>query len=219
MEGVISGADRHNGEVAAFFLSLLLGAGMRRTPIAVGRMVNLTAEILPFADADLKATFHKNGRKSFRPCRSCIRFFFFSLIFFCDFRVLLFYADRSETCFYGVCKYCQPELSACAGHGHGDVMEAAIILWLPDSVKLKSYRSPWRRTYKDNVQAPWETDDTFCAKLQNQSRTYRLPNRRLLDVIDASVFDFLIGNGDRHHFEVVDGFKDPAVLLLDNGKR
>lgn len=107
----------------------------------------------------------------------------------------------------------------CAQHGNGDVVEAAVILWLPDSVKLKSYRSPWQRTYKKDKQAPWETDDSFCTKLQNQSRTYRLPNRRLLDLIDASVFDFLISNGDRHHYEVVDGLRDAAVLLLDNGKR
>jgi len=103
----------------------------------------------------------------------------------------------------------------------GDSIEAAIILWLPDSVKLKSYRSPWQRTYKKNVKANWETDDRFCGSLQNQSRTYRLPNRRLLDLIDAAVFDFLISNGDRHHYEVVDANPraDAAVLLLDNGKR
>ena len=69
MEGAVySGADRHNGEIAAFYLSLLLGSGMRRTPLAVGRMINLTSEILPVADPELKATFHRNG--------TCIRRFF-----------------------------------------------------------------------------------------------------------------------------------------------
>jgi hypothetical protein len=56
---VYSGADRHNGEIVGFYLSLLLG--MRRTPVAIGRMINLTSEILANADRDLAATFFKNS--------------------------------------------------------------------------------------------------------------------------------------------------------------
>lgn len=37
---------------------------------------------------------------------------------------------------------------------------------------------------------------------------------RLLDLIDASIFDFLIQNGDRHHYETLDSI----ILLIDNGK-
>lgn len=33
-------------------------------------------------------------------------------------------------------------------------------------------------------------------------------------MIDVAVFDFLIQNGDRHHFEV---YRD-KIVLLDNGK-
>ncbi|XP_057371540.1 glycosaminoglycan xylosylkinase-like [Daphnia carinata] len=181
---VYSGADRHNGEIIGFYLSLLLD--LRRTPVAVGRMINLTSEILANADSDLAATFFRN--------------------------------NQSHTCFYGVCRYCKPEFSVCAGEG--DLMEAAIILWLPSDVKLKSNRSPWQRTYKKNVRAQWETDDKFCSNLQKQNRIFAIDpaKRRLLDLIDAAVFDFLISNGDRHHYEVIDGSSDAAVLLLDNGK-
>lgn len=96
-----------------------------------------------------------------------------------------------------------------------------MILWLPSKVKLKSNRSPWQRTYKRSVQAQWETDDNFCSTLQKQNQIFRISpiKRRLLDLVDASVFDFLISNGDRHHYEVIDGQSDAAVLLLDNGKR
>ncbi|KAK4020866.1 hypothetical protein OUZ56_002810 [Daphnia magna] len=181
---VYSGADRHNGEIIGFYLSLLLD--LRRTPVAVGRMINLTSDILANADNDLAATFFRN--------------------------------NQSHACFYGVCRYCKPELSVCAGEG--DLVEAAIILWLPSSAKLKSNRSPWQRTYKKNVRAQWETDDKFCTSLQKQNRIFGIDpaKRRLLDLIDAAVFDFLISNGDRHHYEIIDGSSEAAVLLLDNGK-
>lgn len=60
---VYSGGDRHNGEIASFYLSLLLG--LRRTPVAVGRRIRLTSEILKKADVDLAATFHVNSKLPF----------------------------------------------------------------------------------------------------------------------------------------------------------
>ena len=41
----------------------------------------------------------------------------------------------------------------------------------------------------------------------------------LLDVTDASVFDYLIGNGDRHHYETFKNKKDSMLVMLDNAKR
>ena len=78
-------------------------------------------------------------------------------------------------------------------------MEGAIVLWLPSRFKLKKFRSPWQRTYRENVKAAWEKDDAYCTKLQNQSSTFNTTSgsRRLLDLIETSIFDFLISNGDR----------------------
>ena len=44
-------------------------------------------------------------------------------------------------------------------------------------------------------------------------------SNRLLYLIDTAIFDYLMDNGDRHHYEILkDNFDDPAVLLIDNGK-
>lgn len=42
----------------------------------------------------------------------------------------------------------------------------------------------------------------------------KLSKTRILDLIDVAIFDYLIQNGDRHHYET----KNNRVLLLDNGK-
>ncbi|KAL4716891.1 hypothetical protein ACJJTC_012702 [Scirpophaga incertulas] len=55
----------------------------------------------------------------------------------------------------------------------------------------------------------WERDDDFCKKvLATHSR------KRVLNLVEVSIFDFLIQNGDRHHYEV---YKD-RIVLFDNGK-
>ena len=38
----------------------------------------------------------------------------------------------------------------------GDVLEGALVVELPH--KLKKTRSPWQRTYRTGVKAPWQTD-------------------------------------------------------------
>lgn len=54
---VYAGADRHNGEIAAFHLSRLLG--LPTVPLAVGRRVSLKKQILPVASRRLSETFLK----------------------------------------------------------------------------------------------------------------------------------------------------------------
>ncbi|KAJ8301030.1 hypothetical protein KUTeg_022549 [Tegillarca granosa] len=54
------GADRHNGEIAAFHLGRILD--FRRTPLIVGRTVDLHKEIMPVATDRLLETFFTNGK-------------------------------------------------------------------------------------------------------------------------------------------------------------
>lgn len=63
----------------------------------------------------------------------------------------------------------------------------------------------------------WEHDNEYCKKVRMTTMYSRGP--RLLDLIDTCIFDFLIDNGDRHHYEVFKSYNHSIVLFLDNGKR
>ncbi|XP_067660798.1 glycosaminoglycan xylosylkinase-like [Haliotis asinina] len=174
-----AGRDRHNAEIAAFHLGRVLQ--FRRTPLAVGRRVNLKTEILPVATPELKATFFTRG---------------------------------DNTCFYGKCLYCKgPDDGVCA---KGQILEGTIVMWLPSEWTLKTVRHPWSRTYTKKRIAKWETDSDYCSKVQMvkmySSGTF------LLDLIDTAIFDYLIGNADRHHYEHFSRSKENMVLILDNAK-
>ncbi|KAJ9582458.1 hypothetical protein L9F63_003151, partial [Diploptera punctata] len=179
---VYAGKDRHNAEVAAFHLSTLLG--LRRSPLTVGRKINLRREVMPVATTDLLDTFYQEG---------------------------------NNTCFYGVCYFCGPNEPVCA---QKDVMEGALIMWLPAEYKLKKHRSPWQRTYKAQTVARWEVDKDYCKKVKAMKLYNPNNGPRLLDLIDAAIFDFLIDNGDRHHYDVFENkFFGTYYILKDETYR
>lgn len=126
------------------------------------------------------------------------------------------YQEGNDTCLYGVCHYCSPADPVC---GTGDLLEGVLILWLPKDLQLSKHRHPWQRTYKRNKVALWEIDDNYCDKVK-ETKSYSIDtSSRLLDLVDTAIFDFLMGNGDRHHYELIQAnFHNPAVLLIDNGK-
>lgn len=45
------------------------------------------------------------------------------------------------------------------------MLEGALILWLPPSLKLVKYRHPWQRMYNNKKLALWETDTGYCEKV------------------------------------------------------
>ncbi|KAL8602616.1 hypothetical protein ACOMHN_021963 [Nucella lapillus] len=57
----------------------------------------------------------------------------------------------------------------------------------------------------------------YCSKVQ-VAEPFRNNSGLLLDLIDTTVFDFLIGNADRHHYEVVSRVQKGMLVILDNGK-
>ncbi|XP_063056730.1 glycosaminoglycan xylosylkinase [Engraulis encrasicolus] len=128
--------------------------------------------------------------------------------------VSTFLMQGNNTCFYGKCYYCRESEPACA---EGEVMEGSVTLWLPDVWPLQKHRHPWGRTYREGKLARWEYDDSYCEAVKKMPPYDAGP--RLLDVIDTAIFDYLIGNADRHHYE---SFQDDGgasmLILLDNAK-
>ncbi|CAG7664105.1 unnamed protein product [Allacma fusca] len=132
-----------------------------------------------------------------------------------------FFRDRDNNlCFYGVCYYCKSTDPVCA---QGDNIDGALILLLDK--KLRIIANPWRRTYKEKIQASWETDISFCSTVLKDSNLSKR-NEALLDVVAVAIFDFLVGNADRHHFEMYADVKEQptskshsrSIFLIDNGK-
>ncbi|KAM9478495.1 glycosaminoglycan xylosylkinase-like isoform 2-T2 [Salvelinus alpinus] len=126
-----------------------------------------------------------------------------------------FLMQGNNSCFYGKCYYCRESEPACA---EGENMEGSLTLWLPDVWPLQKHRHPWGRTYREGKLARWEYDESYCDAVKKMPPYDAGP--RLLDVIDTAIFDYLIGNADRHHYE---SFQDDGgasmLILLDNAKR
>ncbi|KAI5634845.1 hypothetical protein NE865_12422 [Phthorimaea operculella] len=107
-------------------------------------------------------------------------------------------------CIYGKCFYCKMNETVCPNE-NGEI-EGAAILYFDKPFKI--HKSPWRRSY-NSKQMEWETDTEYCKKV-----TGKLSIKRILNLVDVAIFDFLIQNGDRHRYEI---YKD-KIVLLDNGK-
>ncbi|KAI6235183.1 Fam20C domain-containing protein [Aphelenchoides besseyi] len=131
-----------------------------------------------------------------------------------------FVSPAKNQCFVGKCDYyCDTTHAIC---GSPDLKEGSVQMFLPDdqSVPRRHNKSPYRRTYSKKTQlATWQTDMHYCQyKVKN-----RLPyghGRRLLDLVDLHIMDYLIGNQDRHHYETFDVFTgmQSYAVHLDNGR-
>ncbi|XP_019771994.2 glycosaminoglycan xylosylkinase homolog [Dendroctonus ponderosae] len=112
---------------------------------------------------------------------------------------------ENRSCVFGQCFYCSKEDPIC--DNEGNLLTGAVIFNVRKS--FSSYRSPWQRTYKKRKKAAWEDSVDYCSAVKT-----RLHKKRLLDLIDVAIFDFLLQNGDRHHYETL----DDSIVWLDNGK-
>ncbi|KAK7919798.1 hypothetical protein WMY93_011082 [Mugilogobius chulae] len=175
--------QRHNAEIAAFHLDRVLD--FRRVPPVVGRLVNVTAEVLHVTqNEDLRAVFFTspaNKRASLPNACTCVR--------------------RSTPCAVVLTCWrarCPPTCPGSASHP-------------------ASPSQPWIRSYTFSGQEEWEVNPFYCDTIK-QTYPYNTGNR-LLNIIDMAIFDFLIGNMDRHHYEIFTKFGDEGFPLhLDNAR-
>ncbi|XP_060523041.1 extracellular serine/threonine protein CG31145 isoform X2 [Cylas formicarius] len=128
-----------------------------------------------------------------------------------------FVSPSDNLCFHGKCSYyCDTSHAIC---GNPDTLEGSFAAFLP-SAKLaptKVWRHPWRRSYHKRRKAQWETDPNYCQLVRDIPPYDK--GRRLFDLMDMSIFDFLTGNMDRHHYETFRLFgNDTFTLHLDHGR-
>lgn len=128
-----------------------------------------------------------------------------------------FISPANNICFYGECSYyCSTEHALC---GKPDQIEGSLAAFLPDLslAKRKTWRNPWRRSYHKRKKAEWEVDPDYCEEVK-QTPPYD-SGHRVLDIMDMTIFDFLMGNMDRHHYETFEKFGNETFIIhLDNGR-
>ncbi|XP_010595392.2 pseudokinase FAM20A [Loxodonta africana] len=176
--------QRHNAEIAAFHLDRILD--FRRVPPTVGKLVNVTKEILEVTRNEILQS-------------------------------VFFVSPASNVCFFAKCPYmCKTEYAVC---GNPHLLEGSLSAFLP-SLNLAprlSVPNPWIRSYSLAGKEEWEVNPLYCDTVK-QIYPYNSSNR-LLNVIDMAIFDFLIGNMDRHHYEMFTKFGDDGFLIhLDNAR-
>ena len=129
-----------------------------------------------------------------------------------------FISPANNLCFHGKCGYyCDTAHAIC---GHPDSLEGSFAAFLPSKnlAPRKVWRHPYRRSYHKRKKAVWETDAMYCENVVKKSPPYD-SGRRLLDLMDMAILDFLIGNMDRHHYETFKVFGNNTFPLhLDHGR-
>ncbi|XP_051171173.1 extracellular serine/threonine protein CG31145 [Leptopilina boulardi] len=128
-----------------------------------------------------------------------------------------FVSPAGNLCLHGRCTYyCDTSHAVC---GNPDLLEGSFAAFLPDKevASRKVWRHPWRRSYHKRKKAQWENDSDYCS-LVKEIPPYN-EGHRLLDLMDMSVLDFLMGNMDRHHYETFKLFgNDTFPLHVDHGR-
>ncbi|XP_040290801.1 pseudokinase FAM20A [Bufo bufo] len=134
-----------------------------------------------------------------------------------ELKIVFFVSPVNNVCFYSKCLYmCKTEYAVC---GDPHMLEGSLSVFLPplSTAPRLSVPNPWIRSYTFTGKEQWETNPSYCDSVK-QRHPYS-NTRRLLNMMDLAIFDFLMGNMDRHHYEIFRQFGDDGFLLhLDNAR-
>ncbi|XP_066443854.1 pseudokinase FAM20A [Eleutherodactylus coqui] len=134
-----------------------------------------------------------------------------------ELQTVFFLSPADNVCFFSKCLYmCKTEYAVC---GDPHIIEGSLSAYLPSLsyAPRHSVPNPWIRSYTFTGKEEWEMNPSYCDSVKHL-HPYTNP-RRLLNIIDMAIFDFLIGNMDRHHYEIFTKFGDDGLLLhLDNAR-
>lgn len=130
-----------------------------------------------------------------------------------------FRSPANNLCFMTNCdQHCSSsETPVC---GNPDRIEGSLAAFLPPekSAKRKSWTHPFKRSYSKREKASWESDPSYCKRVVMKEHPYN-SGRRLLDIIDLSILDFLSGNQDRHSYNTFHMFGNFSTIIhLDHGR-
>ena len=128
-----------------------------------------------------------------------------------------YYSPIGNMCFHGKCSYyCDSSHAIC---GNPDNLEASLAAFLPSKTLAprKKVRNPWRQSYNKHKNAEWFGHPDYCEYVKTIKPYHK--GRRLLDIMDMAILDFLMGNLDRHHYEIFKNFGDQSYIIhLDHGR-
>ncbi|XP_018093156.1 pseudokinase FAM20A isoform X2 [Xenopus laevis] len=134
-----------------------------------------------------------------------------------DLKDVFFVSPAKNVCFFARCPYsCKTEYAVC---GNPHLLEGSLSAYLPshfDAFRI-SVQNPWKRAYTFTGKEEWEVNPSYCDQVK-QTEPYT-NMKRLLNMMDLAIFDFLTGNMDRHHYELFTKFEDDGFLLhMDNAR-
>ncbi|KAH9640746.1 hypothetical protein HF086_007317, partial [Spodoptera exigua] len=118
-----------------------------------------------------------------------------------------FVSPANNFCFHGKCSYyCDTGHAIC---GNPDMLEGSFAAFLPSSdiAERKGLATPVEKILPQAKKSSVRTTPPYDS------------GRRMLDIMDMSIFDFLSGNMDRHHYETFKMFGNETFTLhLDQGR-
>lgn len=123
--------------------------------------------------------------------------------------------EDGRYCVRFVCGYCDDGLVVCGNNESKSILEGSLSFWATEP--LERVKNPWSSDCGHKGVEKWRLNSALCPQLYLNDPFYG--NRRtLLDAIDANMFDFLVGNPDRHTFEYWENGNERHIILVDNGK-